>query len=132
LNAPSILCIRNKASADRVDEGILVRNFVDDGVHMTKMNFLKCIDNAGDYHFGSRKKISARQFVHRSGTLFIRLIRDEKGLVILAGADNRRLIGRDIELLKTARSAFRQIEDFVDSLQNVNNTNSSQDAIPTS
>lgn len=114
-----------------MDEAILVRNFVDDGVHMTEMNFLNCVDNAGDYHFGRSKKIPARQFVHRSGTLFIRLIRDEKGLVILVGTDNRRLIGRDIELLKKARSAFLQIKDFVDSLPNVDSSSSS-DPVPTS
>jgi hypothetical protein len=114
-----------------VDEAILVRNFVDDGVHMTKMNFLKCIDNAGDYHFGWRRKIPARQFVHRSGTLFVRLIRDEKGWLILTGTDNRRLIGRDSELLKTARSAFRQIKDFVDSLPNVNSGSGQDEAIAT-
>lgn len=115
-----MLCIRDKDNADRLDEAILARNFVDDGVHMTKKNFLDCIDHADDYHFGWRRRIPARQFVHRSGTLFIRLIRDENGLVILAGIENRRLIGRDIDLLKTARSAFRQINDFVNSLPNVN------------
>jgi hypothetical protein len=131
LNAPFILCIRDKVNADCVDEAILASNFVDDGVHMTMKNFLECIDNAEDYHFGWMRRIPARQFVHRSGTLFIRLIRDEKGSVILAGTENRRLIGRDTELLKTARFAFRQIKDFVDSLPNVDSSSSSEDAIPT-
>ena len=100
-----------------MDAAILERNFVDDGIHMTEKNFLDCIDYSDEFRFGRRRRrIPARQFVHRSGTLFIRLIRDEQGWVVLAGIENRRLMERDGELVKTARSAFCQIEAFVDSL----------------
>ena len=117
LAAPSILCIRNKEDGDLLDKAILERDFVDDGIHLTEKSFLECIDNADEYQFGRRRKrVGARQFVHRSGTLFFRLIRDENGRVILVGIENRRLTGSNNHQREISRSAFRQIEDYIKTL----------------
>lgn len=99
-----------------MDDAILERGFVDDGIHLTEKSFLECINHAAEYKFGRRRRVAARQFVHRSGTLFIRLIRDENGKVILVGIENRILIGRDSSKREISRAAFRQVEAFVMSL----------------
>lgn len=110
-----------------MDEAILERGFVDDGIHLTEKSFLDCIDNSHEYKFGRRRRVAARQFVHRSGTLFIRLIRDEDGRVILVGIENRMIIGRDSGQRKISRSAFRRIADFVETLPSAD---ASQHATP--
>lgn len=115
--APSFLCIRDKDDADLLDSAILARGFVDDGINPTEKTFLDCIHNADDFQFGRRRgRVSGRQFVHRSGTLFLRLIRDDNGRVILVGIENRKLIGNDSAQREASRLAFRQIEDFVKTL----------------
>jgi hypothetical protein len=113
LHAPSFLCIRKKEDADLIDDVILERGFVDDGIHLTEKTFLDCIDMADEYQFGRRRRVAARQFVHRSGTLFLRLLRDENGSVILVGIENRMLTGKDSRRREIARAAFRRVEAFV-------------------
>jgi hypothetical protein len=107
--------------ASQLDRGILERDFVDDGIFMTEPNFLDCIEDAKDYTFPRNwrsqiAKIPARQFVHRTGTLFIRLMMDEKGWAILAAIENKGLINRDAALWAKARDAFQEIERFVEGL----------------
>lgn len=78
---------------------------------------MECIDTADEYEFaGRRKRVAARQFVHRSGTLFIRLIRDDSGRAILVGIENRMLIGKDSKQREISRAAFRQVEAFLKTL----------------
>lgn len=117
LHAPTFLFVRNKDDADLIDEAILERGFVDDGIHLTDKSFLECIDKADDYKFvGRRKWVAARQFVHRSGTLFIRLIRDDNGHIILVGIENRLLTGKDSNKREISQAAFRRVEAFLKTL----------------
>ena len=88
----------------------------DDSVMMDTKN----IDGFNDFNFsmtqyGRAWKSSmhpAKQYVHHSGTLFIRLVRDKKGWVIFIVYENRQYIKGDDELLKLARGIFRDVYSY--------------------
>lgn len=92
-------------------------DFVNDGVFYTQTKpILECIESGDAFDFGRRLSTAARQYVHRSGTLFVRLIRDRRGWVIVVVIANVPHIKRDEERGATAKMAFRQLALLVSSL----------------
>jgi hypothetical protein len=72
---------------------LLDRDFVRDGMHLTEPNLLDCIPDGDDYDFpryknGRRMTITSMQYVHRAGTLSVRLLRDKQGWGLLAAIEN--------------------------------------------
>lgn len=111
---PTLICIKNKDRADLIDETLKKIDFVADGIHLTDSEFLKCIDDPEGFDFikwksGKVKTIPARQYVHRSGALFIRLIRDQKGWGILAGIENHRHASKENGFRDIAKAKLREI-----------------------
>ena len=69
------------------------RDFVRDGKHLTEPNLLDCIPDGDDFDFpkyknGRHAEINSMQYVHRTGTLSIRLLRDKQGLGLLVAIEN--------------------------------------------
>ena len=97
-------------------------DFVDDGVHFTDSQVLDCIEDSKQYDFpkyrftGKIKSILARQYVHRSGTLFIRSIRDRQGWAILAGIGNYRHASKENGFREKAKVILKSVTQLVDSL----------------
>ena len=58
-----------------------------------------------------------QQYIHRSGTLFVRLLHDANQSVTLVFLENRRLIGNDTQLKFTAKSSFRAVNSFIVDLE---------------
>ena len=78
---------------------------------------LECIDHGDEFDFGRRLSTSARQLVHRSGTLFVRLIRDRRGWVIIVVIPNGAHIKKDEETRqKLAQKTFIAMAQLVGSL----------------
>jgi hypothetical protein len=60
------------------------------------------------------KRVLAQQYIHRSGTLFVRLLRDiEQQSMTFIFIENRRLIGNSNKLLDSARNIFKEIKQFI-------------------
>jgi hypothetical protein len=77
--APPAFCIRDVEKARLMYTAILDLDFVNDGVFYTQTKpILECIENGDEFDFGRRLSTAARQYVHRSGTLFVRLLRDRR------------------------------------------------------
>ena len=92
-------------------------NFVYDGSHMTDPNDIDL--NGFDFVINKwsmkkRKKfVPAQQFLHRSGTLFTRLLRDTRGSAIIIIYLNQRHIQKDEQLLRCARTIFHNMKQYI-------------------
>jgi hypothetical protein len=116
--APPTLCIRDEEKVKILYSALLELDFVNDGVFYTQMRpVLECIDHGDEFDFGRRLSTAARQFVHRSGTLFIRLLRDRRGWVIIIVIPNGAHIKKDEEpRQKVAKKTFKDLVQLVGSL----------------
>jgi hypothetical protein len=122
--APTILTVRSKEKAALLDAALADIDFLHDGVFYTDTKaILECIEKGYQFSFGQRWGVPAtgRQFVHRSGTLFVRILTDKKGLALLVVVGNYRYMqtsNKDDETLKRAcQKAFRELTDRIESLE---------------
>jgi len=111
--------IRNKTCVDTIEMALTSDfNFVYDGNHMSDPNENDCLDGF-DFVINKwsmkkkKKQVPARQYLHRSGTLFIRLLRDTRGSAIISIYLNQRHIAGDEQLLLCARTVFQGIEHYI-------------------
>uniref|UniRef100_A0A7R9WM87 Uncharacterized protein n=1 Tax=Craspedostauros australis TaxID=1486917 RepID=A0A7R9WM87_9STRA len=137
---PPSICIKDAAVADQIDDALANSVFVNDGVYFTKSSVLSCIDGSEDYDFSraraprNKKKaddenkksagvrltrISSRQFVHRSGSMFVRKLRDQKGWVILVVIPNTQHSSRhDLpKYRRMLRSSFLELCRIIEDLK---------------
>lgn len=96
-------------------------DFVDDGVRFTNGHVVDFIEKSYEFDFpkyrnGKVRGIPSRQYVHRSGALFIRDIRDRQGWSILVGIENYRHASKENKFRDTALETLRQIARLVESL----------------
>lgn len=101
-----------------MDKLLISKGFVHDGIQFTNANVLECIDDYDGYDFpkyrsGKYREISARQYVHRSGALFIRNIIDRQGWAILAGIENYRHASKENEFREIAGRIIREVSQLV-------------------
>lgn len=118
---PTLLVLRNKAQADTLDDELKKMDFVDDGIRFTNGRVLECIESGEQFDFpkfrnGKVKAIPSLQYVHRSGTLFIRHLRDRQGWSILAGFINSRHANLDNGLQNMAIDRLRKVRKMVSDL----------------
>lgn len=79
------------------------------------------LDNSDGFDFAvnkwsikKRKKfVPSNQYLHRSGTLFGRILRDQKEAAIFIVYLNTRYISGDDELRVIARRSFKDIQHFI-------------------
>lgn len=118
--APALFVVRDKNRAALIGAALLAKDFVHDGVFSTDaMPVTECIDNGKEFDFGNRWSIPAlgRQYVHRSGTLFVRQLIDRKGWSILVAFGNYRYITREETSRESAQDAFKDLKQCVASLE---------------
>ena len=122
LAAPNLICIRDKQKASLLEDELKKIDFVDDGIHFTDPQMLECIENSQAFQFpkhrftGKIKNFPARQYVHRSGALFIRAIRDQQGWAILAGIENNRHANKENGFREMAKTLMQKVTSIVASL----------------
>ena len=112
---PPTFCVRDDEKAKLLYTKLLELDFVNDGVFYTQTRpILQCIENGDEYDFGRRLSTAARQYVHRSGTLFVRLIRDRHGWVIVVVIPNGMYIKKDEEKRQVvAKTVFRNLQHLI-------------------
>lgn len=125
LAVPTFITIRDKKKAEAVEDALLKLDFVYDGITITSPQFLECINNSDDYRFphyrsGRVKAIPSPQFVHRSGALFIRKIKDRQGKVILVGIENHRHASDENMFRDRSLAVMKKVFDMVELLPSQN------------
>jgi len=115
--APILIHIRDKEAVDQVELSIYSLDFIDDC--MIPMETAELEKESNDYEFpvsrfGRRRlKAPSKQYVHLSGTLFCRIVRDMKGRGIVIVYENRRYVSGNVELTKKARIVFVQLKGLL-------------------
>jgi len=113
--APAFLTIRDKDRAARLTNALIRVDFIHDGMFHTDVStILECLKDSEEFDFQQRWGMSAtgNQFIHRSGTLFVRVLTDRNGLKILVVMGNYRyiLMTNNDEAVKNAhKKAFRDL-----------------------
>lgn len=117
--APQIYVVKDKERASILDRNIMDMDFIHDGVFYTDAKpILKCI-KFDEFDLGTRRwtsSILGRQFVHRSGTLFIRLLSDQHGRTMVVATGNYSYIAKDKQRQTTAQDAFKGLAMLMKSL----------------
>lgn len=83
-------------SVDNLDDLLQQLDYLHDGVFFTDVQAIKdCMQI--DFDFGRRwtRTLAGRQFVHRSGTLFVRILTDAQGRAIVAIFINYIYVNKD-------------------------------------
>lgn len=94
--------------------------FVFDGTHLSDPNEIEANVTLEEFDFAvnkwsikKRKKVvPANQYLHRSGTLFCRFLRDQKDAAILITFLNTRHSTSD-ELRSIARRSYHDVQTFI-------------------
>lgn len=128
--APAILAIRYNIDLLRLYSALSQIDFVHDGVFSTDTEaILECMDGSDDFGFQKQRGIPAtgkkfipamgKQFVHRSGTLFVRVLTDLNGFVILVVLGNYRhmLTNKDETVVQAYQSAYKALTKCIASLE---------------
>lgn len=116
---PLTIPIRDKCIVDILETSLTERfGFVYDGKHMSDPNELDGLDGfdfaVNKWSMKKRKKfVPANQYLHRSGTLFGRILRDQNEEAILITYLNTRFVSGNDELRSIARRAFQEVENFI-------------------
>lgn len=92
--------------------------YVYDGSHFADPNEMDNLDGfdfaVNKWSMKKRKKfVPANQYLHRSGTIFRRILRDQTEAAILISYLNTRYISGDEELRGIARRSYHEVENFV-------------------
>jgi len=115
----AIFTVRNKDKVSLLDPALVGIGFLHDGVFYTDARaVIECMEKGDEFDFGQRwsRQPAGRQFIHRSGTLFVRILTDRNGLAILVVFRNYRYTARDESLLPKAEAAFRDLSRTINSL----------------
>ena len=104
-----------------VEESLPSLGFISDGTIMMDYNEIEEDGGFSDYvfpvsRFGRRLKFPANQYVHNTGTLFVRVLRDGNGCSVVIAYENRRYTSGDDSLMKTTREVFVQLHEHITSL----------------
>ena len=96
-------------------------DFIDDGIRFTNGQVVDFIEKSHEFDFpkyrsGRVRGVPSRQYVHRSGALFIRDVRDRQGWSILVGIENYRHANKENKFRETSLEILRQISRVVASL----------------
>jgi hypothetical protein len=118
--APHFFVLKDKEKSDGLDKLLVEIGYLHDGVFNTDIRaVLECIESL-NFDMGNRrwaKSILGRQFVHRSGTLFVRLLTDQKGLTIVFTIGNYLYTTRDAKYRATLQNVFQELAQCMQSLE---------------
>jgi hypothetical protein len=120
--APAIVAIRDKHKVALLDKELFDLDFLHDGVFYTDARLVatECLDNGHEFDFGKRwsKLPAGRQFLHRSGTLFVRILTDLNGLALVVTLGNYLYMNmsKDPKLKVVAQAVFQQFSERIDAL----------------
>ena len=134
--APAVLTVRHR-SIDKLslDRKLVEMDYVYDGVFLTEVAaILECIQEDGFvYLFPRRHRFSesiaptmGKQFVHRSGTLFVRVLRDMNERFIFVVLGNYRYLNmmnnKDASVIKVYHETYQALRAFISTLHRKEST----------
>ena len=110
--APAVFPILDPPQVELLDAELHQLDFLHDGVFYTDGRTVKeCLreDIAEELDFGKRwsRPPAGRQFVHRSGTLFVRVINDMNGRAIVVCLGNTIYLSKDAKMSAVAERTFQ-------------------------
>jgi hypothetical protein len=118
--APATFAVRDKEKVRKLDSLIETLDYVHDGVFFTDARTLKdCIDPDDEFQFGERwsRPAAGRQLVHRSGTIFVRILTDNNGLALVVVLANYLFMQKDDHKMKpVAVKAFEELAKTIGAL----------------
>eukprot|EP00977_Amphora_coffeiformis_P002947 scaffold568_cov160-Amphora_coffeaeformis.AAC.4 len=116
--APALFSIRDRFKVPMLYVRLTATDYVHDGVFPTEAtNIAECIEGGSDFKFRRWGKLPhGRQFVHRSGTLFVRIVVDRQGWALIVAFANYRLVGKDSAVQAKCSSMLRDLGGMIKSL----------------
>lgn len=116
--APTLFSVRDRFKVPSLYAKLPAADYIYDGVFPTEATSVaECIEGGSDFKFRRwGKQPHARQFIHRTGSLFVRIIVDRQGWALIVAYANYRLIGRDEGTQNKCCAALRELRDTIDSL----------------
>lgn len=116
---PLLFSVRDRFKVPTLYTTLAAKDYIHDGVFPTEASTIaECIEDGSDFKFRRYGKLPhARQFLHRSGTLFVRIVVDRQGWALIVVFANSRHIARDKSLHQNCCSVLRELRDLVESLQ---------------
>ena len=122
--------VHDRQCVDAIEEALTNSfDFVYDGRHISDPNEFDCLNdfkfNVNKWSIKKRAEfVPAQQYLHRTGTLFVRLLRDTVGSAIIIIYLNQCHILGDDQLLHSARETFHKLEQFIEEWKIVSDHNS--------
>lgn len=121
---PESIHVINKDHSEIADNALVEKfGFVDDGKHLVYakdvLGFnvkLKTKEQRSFRRSTAQKKVEAQQYIHSTGTLFVRLLPDIQGGTAFVFLQNRVYISSSNELQSVATSLFLDLREFLDDL----------------
>jgi len=115
--APIVIPVSDNVNANAVEALVHTLGFIDDGEIRMNSSDLEKSGAFSDYTFpiprpGRRLQLRTKQYVHSTGTIFFRLVKDVNDKAGMIVYENRRYINGDDELIKTARSIFAHLRNL--------------------
>lgn len=118
--APFIFTVHDPDEAAELDDLFLRLEYIHDGVFYTDaLSAMECVHDSVGFDFGKRWSMppAGRQFLHRSGTLFARIMNDRKGRAVIVIFGNHIYIHRDpTNLRPEANKAYKELMKALASL----------------
>ena len=116
--APTLFSVRDRFKVPMLYTHLTAKDYIYDGVFPTEATSIaECIDGGSDFKFRRWGKLPhARQFIHRTGFLFVRIVVDRQGWGLIVAYANYRLITRDEGGQEKCCSVVRELSEVIDSL----------------
>ena len=106
LMRPESICVSDRNKALMVERALVANyGFCDDDKRVV---FARDVEKTFDIKV-SEKRVYARQYIHRSGTLFVRLLRDINQSITFVFLENRMHIGNSSQMQAQARTIFGNV-----------------------
>ncbi len=115
----------NPEKAKKIEKALLERfNFCNDGKHIV---YPKDVENGFGIRIATEgqvrvRRVAVQQYLHRSGTMFIRLLHGVNKFVMFVLLENRLCTGSNQQLQDTFLSTFAEVTSYID-LVNQEGTN---------
>ena len=116
---PAVFSIRDRFQVPMLYTMLAGKDYIHDGVFSTEATSIaECVQDGKDFKFRRHGKLPhGRQFVHRSGTLFVRVVVDRQGWGLIVAFANNRLLGRDnATFQQTSCGLVRELREMIESL----------------
>eukprot|EP00978_Attheya_sp_CCMP212_P003208 scaffold6592_cov53-Attheya_sp.AAC.6 len=107
--------VRESGKALEVEAALVDRfYFVHDGIRLMERADVKTMGEFHpDFDFPVNRRFPVRQYIHHSGTIFIRLMTNDKGWVLFIIFSNHHRIGGDEEMKSLARNVLTTVQKHI-------------------